>query len=72
MENRAQLAALADRLKAAIEGEPVPGTDEEPVRVSIGMAVFPDDGGSAHDAMREADAAMYLTKRQSRWVQPAV
>lgn len=67
LESREQLGTLAQRLKQAIEKDPVPGTDHEPVRVSLGMAVFPLDGRSAHDAMREADAAMYLSKRRSRF-----
>jgi diguanylate cyclase (GGDEF)-like protein len=70
VESRDQVVALARRLKEAIEQAPVPGTNHELVRVSMGVAVFPLDGSSAHDAMREADAAMYKTKRQARWAQP--
>jgi diguanylate cyclase (GGDEF)-like protein len=62
---RGEVGALGERLKMAVESEPVPGYDV-PLRISCGVAVFPEDGNSAHDVMREADAAMYQAKRQSR------
>jgi diguanylate cyclase (GGDEF)-like protein len=37
-----------------------------PVTVSIGSAVFPEDGGSAASLLRAADAALYRAKARGR------
>jgi diguanylate cyclase (GGDEF)-like protein len=66
LQGRAELALLADRLKAAVEGEKIPGDGLATVQTSCGIAIFPNDGESAHDVMREADTAMYRAKRQRR------
>jgi diguanylate cyclase (GGDEF)-like protein len=65
VEGQHELSILAGRLKAAVEGERIPGRNGN-VRVSCGTALFPDDGHTAHDVMREADMAMYHAKRQRR------
>jgi len=57
---------LAERLKLAAESEKSQGGHRMTKRVSCGVAVFPDDGASAHDVMREADVAMYRAKQRSR------
>ena len=66
LKSRDELSALAQRLKGAVESVKVPGESQAGVRASYGIAVFPADGMSAHDVMREADTAMYDAKRQSR------
>jgi diguanylate cyclase (GGDEF)-like protein len=72
-EGRSQILTLAERLKEAVESQPISRDSPTTMRASFGAAVFPGDGLSAHDVMREADAAMYHAKRQSRLtVQPAV
>jgi diguanylate cyclase (GGDEF)-like protein len=65
VEGRAELTALAERLKAAVENQRIPANGTR-VRASYGIAIFPADGQSAHDVMREADSAMYDAKRQTR------
>jgi diguanylate cyclase (GGDEF)-like protein len=67
VQTRREIEGLAERLKTTVENAAVSVDFVAPVRVSCGVAMFPDDDGcSAHDAMREADAAMYRAKRQSR------
>lgn len=66
VEDRRELTILAERLKAAVENEKIPGHGTKTVRASYGIAIFPADGNSAHDVMREADSAMYDAKRQNR------
>lgn len=58
-------ALLAD-LSTAVQFR---GGDLE-VGASIGMAIFPDDGGEADQLWRDADAAMYQAKRAggSQWL----
>jgi diguanylate cyclase (GGDEF)-like protein len=66
VETRAQVTALAERLKSVVEATPVAGHPARRMRISCGVAIFPDDGTSAHDVMREADVAMYQAKRRRR------
>jgi diguanylate cyclase (GGDEF)-like protein len=66
VENRKHLEILAARLKSAVEKERIPGSGHLTMRASCGIALFPEDGSSGRDVMREADAAMYHAKRRSR------
>ena len=70
VKSRAELTTLAERLKTAVGREAIPGFKAATVRASCGVAIFPDDGGSAHDVMREADTAMYNAKRRARVAGP--
>ena len=42
------------------------GEAEVPVRCSLGVALFPDDGATGAELIRAADAAMYLAKDAGR------
>jgi diguanylate cyclase (GGDEF)-like protein len=66
IENRTHLDLLAGRLRAAVENQHVPGDPSLKMRASFGVAVFPEDGRSGRDVMREADSAIYHSKRRSR------
>jgi diguanylate cyclase (GGDEF)-like protein len=66
VKGRAEVAMLARRLKSSVEGVAIPGYGDGRARVSCGIALFPQDGRTAHDVMREADTAMYHAKRQRR------
>jgi diguanylate cyclase (GGDEF)-like protein len=66
LQDKAELMILAERLKAAVESQKIPGDGLSTVQTSCGIAIFPNDGESAHDVMREADTAMYRAKRQRR------
>lgn len=66
VSNRAELAILAERLKAAVETQKIPGHGDLTAHTSCGAAVFPHDGETAQDVLREADSAMYRAKRARR------
>jgi diguanylate cyclase (GGDEF)-like protein len=59
-------AALAENLLAAVADEIV--VDQQPLRVglSIGVALFPDDGTNADMLTANADAALYRAKAEGR------
>ncbi|HWF09136.1 MAG TPA: GGDEF domain-containing protein [Bryobacteraceae bacterium] len=63
---REELSTLADRLHSAVETVRVPEALAMPLRISCGVALFPDDGRTAQEVMREADIAMYREKRRAR------
>jgi diguanylate cyclase (GGDEF)-like protein len=66
LTDRRDLANLAERLNTAVKSKPVSGLFSATMRASCGVAVFPDDGHTAREVMREADLAMYHAKRQRR------
>ncbi len=66
IEDRRELGDLAERLNAAVSRTPVLGKLPMPARASCGVALFPDDGISAHDVLREADFEMFQSKRRNR------
>jgi diguanylate cyclase (GGDEF)-like protein len=66
--DRAGGVVVAERLGAIIRSEPVPVEPGEliPVTVSIGVAVFPDDGALAAQVLAAADDALYAAKAAGR------
>ncbi|MBA3659655.1 MAG: GGDEF domain-containing protein [Gemmatimonadales bacterium] len=61
--NAANLAArLIDNIAEAFEVEGLTLT----VRPSVGIALYPEDGGSAQELLKNADKAMYVAKQQKR------
>jgi diguanylate cyclase (GGDEF)-like protein len=66
-------AIVAERLGAAVRERPVPIDprrsdvgDQVPITVSIGIAVFPEHGGTAQQVLNAADDALYSAKRAGR------
>jgi diguanylate cyclase (GGDEF)-like protein len=59
---------VAERVRHAVENMTISLEDGAtiPVTVSIGAAIFPDDGTSAQDLVAAADAALYQAKRAGR------
>jgi diguanylate cyclase (GGDEF)-like protein len=57
---------IAERIIASVQQPVVLGSDTVEVGASIGIAVFPQDGSTASDLVRHADAAMYRAKQSGR------
>jgi diguanylate cyclase (GGDEF)-like protein len=66
--DREQAEICAQRLRDALNGRTFLTQDGLEVRVtaSFGIATFPDDAGSEHELMRQADLAMYRVKESTR------
>jgi diguanylate cyclase (GGDEF)-like protein len=62
----AKAAALAENLLASFAGELAVGAQQLRVGLSIGVAMFPDDGSDADTLMANADAALYRAKAEGR------
>ena len=69
------LSALRDPAEAAVVASKVIQTFQEPFNLenhevsassSIGISIYPDDGHTIEDLIRNADAAMYFAKRNGR------
>lgn len=66
--DRAAALAAAEALRAAVEAAAMPHGASEAGRVtiSVGVAVFPDDGAELSAIIDAADAALYAAKRAGR------
>jgi diguanylate cyclase (GGDEF)-like protein len=66
--NLAAARGLAERVRQAVEGLEIPleGGRKVAVTVSVGIAIYPDDGTSVQKLVAAADAAMYEAKRGGR------
>ncbi|HQT74448.1 MAG TPA: EAL domain-containing protein, partial [Acidiphilium sp.] len=57
---------LAEKLIDAIRPPITVGTDICRIEASVGVALYPDNGGSADIVIRAADVAMYAAKREGK------
>lgn len=66
--DRAAALAVAENLRAAVEAAAVPHGASEAghVTISVGVAVFPDDGRDLGALIDAADSALYAAKRGGR------
>lgn len=66
--DRAAALAAAEGLRAAVEAADVPhgASGTERVTISVGVAVFPEDGRDLAALIDAADAALYAAKRAGR------
>lgn len=66
IESMEGLMVLAQRINEAIS-EPISiGSHELYISTSIGISIYPDDGMSSEDLIKNADAAMYRVKADGR------
>jgi diguanylate cyclase (GGDEF)-like protein len=66
--DRASAAATAEKLRAAVDAAalPHPASPAGRVTISVGAAVFPDDGTDLTALVDAADSALYAAKRGGR------
>jgi diguanylate cyclase (GGDEF)-like protein len=66
--DRAAALAAAEKLRAAVAAAAIghPAPDVGRVTISIGVAVYPDDGRDVASLVDAADAALYAAKRAGR------
>ncbi|MEO6594210.1 MAG: GGDEF domain-containing protein [Planctomycetota bacterium] len=65
--DREKSLELGEKMRAAVESEPITrGTAVATPTISIGVAVFPDDGQLAEQLTRQADEALYRAKAAGR------
>jgi diguanylate cyclase (GGDEF)-like protein/PAS domain S-box-containing protein len=66
LESRDDATRVAERMLTSIS-EPIRLDEHEiTVTASLGISVFPDDGGDAETLLKNADAAMYRAKQAGR------
>jgi diguanylate cyclase (GGDEF)-like protein len=66
--DRAAALAAAEKLRAAVEQAalPHPASETGRVTISVGVAVFPEDGRDLGALVDAADAALFAAKRAGR------
>jgi diguanylate cyclase (GGDEF)-like protein len=66
--DRESAVAAAEKLRAAVEEAalPHPASETRRVTISVGVAVFPDDGSELGALVDAADAALFAAKRAGR------
>jgi diguanylate cyclase (GGDEF)-like protein/PAS domain S-box-containing protein len=66
IKTKAEALGVADKIRQAIDRPFTVEGHECRVAVSIGIALYPDDGGDAETLTRQADGAMYRAKTAGR------
>ncbi|EXI79034.1 MAG: Bacteriophytochrome cph2 [Candidatus Accumulibacter appositus] len=62
----AAVSHIADKILSLLQDSPVTVEQEFYVGASIGISLFPQDGGDAETLMKNADVAMYRAKERGR------
>jgi diguanylate cyclase (GGDEF)-like protein len=66
--SRDKVHALIEHVRTSVEGEIEYHGRSAMVKISCGLAIYPDDVGSVSDLIRLADARMYAIKKHGRSV----
>ena len=66
IKTKAEALGVADKIRQALDRPFTVEGHECRVAVSIGIALYPDDGGDAETLTRQADGAMYRAKTAGR------
>jgi diguanylate cyclase (GGDEF)-like protein len=66
VSDRGQAESVARKIQAAMPASMGPEYPGLRIGISLGIAMYPEDGASVDELLRGADAAMYRMKRQGR------
>jgi len=69
LEDAYQMEDIVTVAKRIIESVSKPfsfGKNESSVTISVGIGVYPEDGGTAQELLKKSDSAMYKAKRQGK------
>ena len=61
-----QVAVAINKIRASVEQPVMLGQDEIATSISVGWAIFPDDGDDAEVLLKTADARMFNVKKTTR------
>lgn len=64
-ESENAFEVVAQKIESAFESPFYIGKDDYPLKVSVGVAVYPQDGMQVADLLKHADQAMYEAKRDN-------
>jgi diguanylate cyclase (GGDEF)-like protein len=64
--DRAGAQIVANRLRSMLQLETLPGTSDVDLTVSVGVAMFEEDGTTSEELLAFADEAMYSDKRSRK------
>ena len=62
---------VVNRLRSELAASSLPGIPDETVTVSVGVAMFGEDGTTSEELLAAADAAMYSDKRSRKELVPS-
>jgi diguanylate cyclase (GGDEF)-like protein len=66
--DRAGAQIVVNRMREMLAEEAVPGTPEVTIDVSVGVALYGEDGTTSEELLGAADRAMYADKRAHKVV----
>lgn len=64
--DRAGSQIVVNRLRSVLAESPLPGLPDQMVTVSVGVAMFGEDGTTSEELLAAADTAMYADKRSRK------